>query len=97
MAQSDDLGNGVQLALDATMAQFGNEPDRLVELLNASTPPELSHAVAYLAQRYQEVLTILAHGDRERATNQFREEIAATEASQELDRGKLPHDEVPRD
>jgi hypothetical protein len=76
MARADDLSNGVQLALDATLARLGNEPDRVIELLNVSTPAELAQAVAYLSDCYQALLVRTAGGDRARAIVAFRRSIA---------------------
>jgi hypothetical protein len=84
MGHLDDVTNGVQLALDATLARLGGESDRLIDLLNVSTPPELAQAVAYLADCYQNLLVDAAGGDRAVAIVAFREAIAEGVASGDI-------------
>src|SRR4051812_7476879 len=82
MGQLADMSNGVHLALNATLARLNGED--VQPLLNASTGEELAHAVAFLADAYQDVLVALLGDDRARAIELVEARIAGGGATDDI-------------
>lgn len=81
MGELEDLSNGVNLALNATLARLEQDLDEVKRLINAATREELANAVAYLSDAYQESVVSQCGDDRQRAFEVFKSTIASGAAT----------------